>query len=278
MASGVENKSLYVGNLSPNCTEASLFEKFSPIGTIMSLKICREPTGRSLGYGYVNFTESEDAETALRLLNHQQVAGRALRIMWTQKDLRSKLLRDANLVVKNLPKCINDKLLMEIFSRYGSILSVKVATYPNGMSKGYGFVQFESEYSAQNAISSIDDPQMVVDGKKIVVAKFIPAEERQKFHQTTYSNNVFVKNLEPSVTNEEFEKLCACLGDITSAKIVANDHNESKGYGFVSFKSSECAIRAVEQLNRLCLNGRMLFASIAKTKSPSVKAQSHLSS
>lgn len=274
MACGVENKSLYVGNLSPECTEAALFEKFSPIGTIMSLRICREPSGRSLGYGYVNFTESEDAETALRLLNHQQVSGRALRIMRAHKDVRSKLLRDANLVVKNLPKCIDDKLLMDIFSRYGSILSVKVATYPNGMSKGYGFVQFEREDSAQKAISSIDG-EVVVDGRKIVVDRFIPAEERQKFHQTTYSNNVFVKNLEPSVTNEELEKLCVCFGNVTSAKIVTNDDNESKGYGFVSFESSECASLAVEQLNRLSLNGRMLFASIAKTRSSNGKGQSH---
>lgn len=270
MASSAENKSLYVGNLTLKCTEATLYDKFSSIGSILSIKICRDTEGKSLGYAYVNFTKPEEAETALKTLNHEIIDGKPLRIMWAQKDVKSKLLRSANLVVKNLDKNLDDKLLMDMFSVFGKILSVKVATNQNGMSKGYGFVQFENEESAEKAISSFDGKTH--NGKKLALNRFIPAEERQKSHQVKYSNNVFVKNLAKSVTNDDFEKLCECFGDIMSAKVVTDEDNESKGYGFVSFSSDDSAVRAVEQLNRLCLNGKVLSASIADARSPNSKA------
>ncbi|KAK8948608.1 Polyadenylate-binding protein 2 [Platanthera zijinensis] len=54
--------------------------------------------------------------------------------------------------LQNLDKAIEHKALQETFSVFGSILSCKVATDASGQSKGYGFVQFEQEEAAQNAI------------------------------------------------------------------------------------------------------------------------------
>ncbi|KAF8770905.1 Polyadenylate-binding protein 1 like protein [Argiope bruennichi] len=260
--------SLYVGNLHPNCSEATLFDKFSPVGPIISIRVCRDiQTGFSLGYAYVNYMKHEDAKKALDNLNYDQLDGQPLRIMWAQKDLKSKLSAAANLVVKNLPKSIDDKILKDIFSSCGTVLSVKVVTYQNGDSKGYGFVQFESEKSANEAISKLHGT--IIHGRNILVFKFIPYEERKKFQEVSFSNNVFVKNLTPSFSSSELEELCLCFGNIRSAKVVTNEDNKSKGYGFVCFQSPEEANRAVTELNRVCLNGRRLFASVAKNKFPS---------
>lgn len=70
---------LYIGSISFQLTEAELRAIFSPFGSISSLQIQRDGTGRSRGYGFVEFVSHESAKKALEI-NGLVVAGRTLKV------------------------------------------------------------------------------------------------------------------------------------------------------------------------------------------------------
>lgn len=74
-------KRLYVGNLNYRTTEAELEEKFAEAGTIVSAVILTDRmTGRSRGFGFVEYETEDEAKSAMEMFNGQEFGGRTLRV------------------------------------------------------------------------------------------------------------------------------------------------------------------------------------------------------
>ncbi len=72
---------IYVGNLSYSMTEEALSELFGQAGTVVSAKIITESqTGRSKGFGFVEMSSDEEANSAIEKFNGQEVEGRQLKV------------------------------------------------------------------------------------------------------------------------------------------------------------------------------------------------------
>ena len=75
--------------------------------------------------------------------------------------------------VGNLPYSVSDKDLKEMFSSYGEIVeAVVIKDKYSGRSKGFGFVTFADEESAQKAVSEMNEKE--VQGRNLKVNEARP--------------------------------------------------------------------------------------------------------
>lgn len=259
--------SLYVGELDPSVTEAMLFELFSQIGAVASIRVCRDAvTRRSLGYAYVNYNATSDGEKALEELNYTLIKGRPCRIMWSQRDPALRKTGQGNVFIKNLDVAIDNKALHDTFAAFGNILSCKVAQDENGNSKGYGFVHYETDEAASQAIKHVNG--MLLNEKKVYVGHHIPKKDRQSKFEEMKANftNVYVKNINTEATDDQFRELFEKFGDVTSSSLARDQEGKSRGFGFVNFTTHESAFKAVEDLNGKDFQGQDLYVGRAQKK------------
>ncbi|KFO88557.1 Polyadenylate-binding protein 4 [Buceros rhinoceros silvestris] len=265
-ASSYPMASLYVGDLHPDVTEAMLYEKFSPAGPVLSIRVCRDMiTRRSLGYAYVNFQQPADAERALDTMNFDVIKGKPIRIMWSQRDPSLRKSGVGNVFIKNLDKSIDNKALYDTFSAFGNILSCKVVCDENG-SKGYAFVHFETQDAADRAIEKMNG--MLLNDRKVFVGRFKSRKEREaelgaKAKEFT---NVYIKNFGDDMDDERLKELFSKYGKTLSVKVMTDPTGKSKGFGFVSFEKHEDANKAVEEMNGKDINGKLVFVGRAQKK------------
>jgi RNA recognition motif-containing protein len=72
---------LYVGNLSYETSEGELRELFAAFGSVDSVRILTDgDSGRSKGFGFVEYQNDEEAKAAIAGLNGKEVRGRTLTV------------------------------------------------------------------------------------------------------------------------------------------------------------------------------------------------------
>jgi len=242
------NSSLYVGDLSPEVTEAQLFELFSQVGPVASIRVCRDAiTRHSLGYAYVNFNSGMDpgaAERAIDNLNYQTLSGRPMRIMWSHRDPAFRKSGVGNIFIKNLDKSISNKELHDTFNAFGRILSCKVAMDSQGNSKGYAFIHFDKEEDATLAIEKVNGMQL--KSEIVWAGPFLKYDDRQSNKETTFTN-IYVNNIPLEWAEADLKSYFEKIGTVTSAVVQMGDDGKSKGFGFVNFENADDAVKAVEE-------------------------------
>jgi cold-inducible RNA-binding protein len=72
---------LFVGSLSWNTDDRGLEEAFGRFGNVTDAKVITDrETGRSRGFGFVTFSDPQDAQRALQEMNGAELDGRTLNV------------------------------------------------------------------------------------------------------------------------------------------------------------------------------------------------------
>ena len=124
---------LFVGNLPFEFTEEEFRELMSPFGPIERLfLIYSERTGKSKGYGFVEFLNQSSAiegKQALMSSGSKYVGGRILRVDFAQANLISyDDLHSKTIFVDRLPRNLTDgEKLKKHFEQSGTVLFAQVS-------------------------------------------------------------------------------------------------------------------------------------------------------
>ncbi|CAF5088167.1 unnamed protein product, partial [Rotaria sp. Silwood1] len=163
--------------------------------------------------------------------------GRPLRIIWSQHDPALRKPGVGIVFIKNLDKNIDNKSLCDTFSAFGNILSCKIMTDESGQSKGFGFVHFETQEAADNAINKVNG--MLLADKKVYVGRFMSRNQGADAGGPREFTNIFIKNFGNQLDEEKLRELFSKHGKILSFKIENDESGQSKGFSFCSFVNPE---------------------------------------
>lgn len=81
---------IFIGDLSPEVTDATLFASFSVYPSISDARVMWDhKTGRSKGYGFVSFRNQQEAQSAINDLTGKWLGNRQIRCNWATKGAAS---------------------------------------------------------------------------------------------------------------------------------------------------------------------------------------------
>ncbi|XP_043940561.1 ELAV-like protein 3 isoform X3 [Protopterus annectens] len=147
---------LIVNYLPQNMSQEEFKSLFGSIGEIESCKLVRDKiTGQSLGYGFVNYVDPNDADKAINTLNGLKLQTKTIKVSYARPSSAS--IRDANLYVSGLPKTMGQKEMEQLFSQYGRIITSRILVdQVTGVSRGVGFIRFDKRIEAEEAIKGLN--------------------------------------------------------------------------------------------------------------------------
>jgi polyadenylate-binding protein len=277
--SGVGN--IFIKNLDPTITHKELFDTFSAFGNILSCKVQMDDKGNSKGFGFVHFERSEQAEAAIAQVNGMLVGQKEVyvaKFLPKKERLLQKGHSWSNVYVKDLDPALTESQLAAKFETFGKTANVVIMRNLDGSSKGFGFVCFEKHEDAVKAVEELNGALLL--SKKIWCGRAQKRSEREqelksrfrvlKLEQMTkYSGiNLYIKNLEEEVTEERLKKEFSAFGTIKSGRIMVDDKNNSKGFGFVCYTSPDEAQKAIAEMNSRILQGctKPLYVALHEPK------------
>ena len=165
---------LFCGNLSWNVDEDWLTREFEQFGELSGVRVITDrDSGRSKGFGYVEFMDPSSAAAALEAKNGASIDGREIRLDFSNgkqnqrgqgqtPQQRAKQYGDvpsepsSTLFVGNIAFGATQDMVWETFAEYGSVSGVRLPTdRETGEPKGFGYVEMGSIDEAKAAFEGL---------------------------------------------------------------------------------------------------------------------------
>jgi poly(U)-binding-splicing factor PUF60 len=158
---------IFVGGLNYETTEDQIKRAFLTFGPVKSITTSLDSmTGKHKGFAFVEFDQPEAAHIALDQPNGVMVMGKTVKVGWPSQmpqaqakldEIRREAQAFNRIYVAGIHKDLQDDDIRTVFSAFGPIKSCELASAGlPGRHKGYGYIEYETLQSTQEAISSMN--------------------------------------------------------------------------------------------------------------------------
>ncbi|KAL9441987.1 hypothetical protein AB3S75_020484 [Citrus x aurantiifolia] len=284
-------RSVYVGNIHPQVTNALLQEVFSSTGPLEGCKLIKKDKS---SYGFVDYFDRRSAALAIVTLNGRQIFGQPIKVNWAYaSSQREDTSGHFNVFVGDLSPEVTDATLFACFSVFPTCSDARVMwDQKTGRSRGFGFVSFRNQEDAQSAINDLNgkwlgnrqircnwaakgatsgDEKQSSDSKSVVELTNGTSEDGQeKSNEDAPENNpqyttVYVGNLSSEVTSVDLHRHfhALCVGTIEDVRV-----QRDKGFGFVRYSTHPEAALAIQMGNARILCGKPIKCSWGSKPTP----------
>ncbi|KAI9860475.1 MAG: Splicing factor [Trichoglossum hirsutum] len=228
-----ENTTVIVNNLPASATEAKVRQFFRDCGTVNSIKVVPGGDGDS-ATATIEFDSKEDVLTA-QTRNMKRFGG---------NEIEVHVGTGSTLYVTNYPPAADEAYIRDLFKDFGEIVDVRFPSLKFNTHRRFCYVQFKSSSQARDA-TKIDGRSL--GEKETLVARISDPNHKQDRRGPVHEGReVFVANLDWSVTEDELSKIFSKYGAVERARIPRKINGASKGIGYVVFSSKDEAKAALD--------------------------------
>lgn len=151
---GNEGKmNLIINYLPQRLTDEQFRTIFTAIGPIKASKIVRhKETGRSYGYGFIDYRDAGDAAYAIESLNGLLVMDKTIKVSYARPV--GEAIKHAKLYVRGIPEDYPLGQAKKIFADFGKLIQFRVIEDRSGAHKRVAYVLYDLRVNAEAAMGA----------------------------------------------------------------------------------------------------------------------------
>lgn len=241
---------VYVGSISFELKEDTIRTAFLPFGQIKSINMSWDSqTQKHKGFAFVEYELPEAAQLALDQMNGVMIGGRNIKVgrpsnMPQAAPIIEQITQEAKnfnrVYVASIHPDLAEEDIKTVFEAFGPIKSCKLAIgATNGKHKGYGFIEYEKEQAAVDAITSMN--LFEIGGHFLRVGRAItPPNCLDAASPTTTNHAITGGNLIGITNTTQLPTAAAIAAAAATAKIQAMEATHSTSIN--NNASSSCSV------------------------------------
>lgn len=170
----------------------------------------------------------------------------------------------SQLFVGGLAPDVTEKHMREFFSNFGSLIECRIMKYEDQNSRGFGFITFDDEDSADQVLNL---ESIFLRGKKIE-CKLAMSKKKAKVNSSKEGlKKIFIRGLSPKTTESTITDFFnQHFGEVANTRIIyEHGTSVSRGFAFVKFVEQSAADRVI-LANPLVIEGQTIHCELALSK------------